>query len=91
MYGFTFDVFTTASYDSLVYGHQLDFDDSLNADAVRDRILRTLRGNRRLNIPNNVELLVYLPGGLPFLGRRSRVTTSRCPAAASRSTGCTRC
>jgi hypothetical protein len=37
---FTFEVFTTASYHSLIAGDQLDFEHTLNADAVRDRILR---------------------------------------------------
>jgi hypothetical protein len=60
------------TFDSLMNGDLLDFEHHLNAEAVRDRILWALRSNPCLNLHPKIELLVYLPDGLPFLGEDIR-------------------
>jgi hypothetical protein len=50
----------------------------LTVDGVRDRILRVLRGRPGTGLPADVELLIYLPSGLPFLGGMLRDCSEAC-------------
>jgi hypothetical protein len=73
-----FLIFPTASYDSLVYGDRVDLEDNMTVDGVRNRILSVLRGRPGASVPADVELLVHLPGGLPFLGGMLRDYSEAC-------------
>jgi ubiquitin-protein ligase len=65
---FSYTVFTTASPQSLLVGDTLDLEHSCTVEQVHDRVQGILRSKRDLRLPADYELLLYLPGGLPFFG-----------------------
>jgi hypothetical protein len=75
---FTFQVFTTANKKSLLEGDVLDLDHHLTTNDVRDRIFTLLRSKPGTRLPDDAEVLLYLPGGLPFLGETLRDYYTAC-------------
>jgi ubiquitin-protein ligase len=63
----TYQVLTTASMRSMLEGDMMDLEHDLTVDAARGRIQALVNGFSDVRLPAGFALLLYLPGGMPWL------------------------
>lgn len=63
----SYQVLTTASMRSMLEGDMMDLEHDLTPDAARGRIQGLINGFRDVRLPAGYALLLYLPGGMPWL------------------------
>ncbi|OHT16596.1 hypothetical protein TRFO_41707 [Tritrichomonas foetus] len=62
-----YQIYTTASLESMTDGHVREFRLRDTFNTVRDTIMDLIRGLDVDDIPDDFEILIYLPGGIPFV------------------------
>jgi ubiquitin-protein ligase len=62
-----YQILTTASIRSMLEGDMMDLEHDLTPDFARGRIQGLINGFRDVRVPAGYAMLLYLPGGMPWL------------------------